>query len=120
MRGHLFSAVLVSAMIWAAPGAAQQREINYPAGSLAYDAMVNRDYARAEKQLVSESRIDRNDPARLINLGQVLANTGRAAEAARLFEQAMQGEEIELVLADGRVMSSREAARRALMTVRER
>jgi len=120
MRGHIFNVVMVSAMAWAVPCAAQDREIGYPAGSLAYNAMVDGDYARAEQQLREDNRVDRNDPARLINLGQVLAKTGRASEAAILFAQAMRGEDIELVLADGRVMSSREAARRALETVKNR
>lgn len=120
MREHILGVVMASAMVWAASSAAQDREIGYPAGSLAYNAMVDGDYARAEQQLRRDNRVDRNDPARLINLGQALAKTGRGAEAAILFAQAMRGEEIELVLADGRVMSSREAARRALMTVKAR
>lgn len=120
MRGSILGIAMVSAVAWAAPSAAQEQEIGYPAGSLAYNAMVNGDYARAEQQLRRSKQVARNDPARLINLGQVLAKTGRTAEAANLFAQAMQGEEIELVLADGRVMSSREAARLALGTVRAR
>lgn len=120
MRGYKLGVIMAWAMVWGAPGAAQEREIGYPAGSLAYDAMVDRDYARAEKQLLSDNRVAKNDPARLINLGQVFAKTGRGPEAARMFEQAMQGEEIELVLANGQVMSSREAARRALMSLKDR
>lgn len=120
MRGHILGVVLISALAWAAPVAAQESEIGYPAGSLAYDAMISGDYSRAEQQLRNDNRVARNDPARLINLGQVLAKTGRSAEAADLFTQAMNGEEIELILADGRSMSSREAARRALMTLQAR
>jgi hypothetical protein len=50
----------------------------------------------------------------LINYGHVLLKTGRYAEAALTFEQASKAQDVELILADGRVMSSREAARRAL------
>jgi Flp pilus assembly protein TadD len=98
-------------------GAAQKAEIGYPKDSLAYRAIAAGNYAKAERQLTSELRIAKDDPARLINHGRVLAKTGRYAEAAQLFEQAMQVDEIELILADGRVMSSREAARRALASV---
>jgi hypothetical protein len=42
--------------------------------------------------------------------------TGRYAEAAQLFEKASKAENVELILADGRIMGSREAARRALQS----
>jgi hypothetical protein len=56
----------------------------------------------------------KDDPARLINYGTVLAKTGRMDEAAKQFKRAMEADEIELILADGRTITSREAAVRAL------
>ena len=108
------SALLIAA---AAPAAAEEAEIGYPKGSLAFEAIAAEDYAKAEKQLRKEVRIPRDDPGRLINQGHVLAKTGRIADAAKLFEKAIEADEVELILADGRVMSSREAAERALMSV---
>lgn len=102
----------------AGQAAAQQAEIGYPKGSLAYKAIAAGDYSKAERRLRSEVRVPRDDPARLLNYGYVLAKTGRAAAAASLFEQAIQGDEIELILADGRTISSREAARRALLRLK--
>ena len=63
------------------------------------------------------SGVDASDPARLINLGQLLIRTGRYAEGAALLDQARKVEDIELVLSNGRTMWSRDVARRALATV---
>lgn len=117
MRRYSLTAAAALIVFGACQAAAQQTEIGYPKDSLAYRAIASGNYAKAERQLSKEVRIARDDPARLINHGRVLAMTGRYAEAAKYFEQAMQADEIELILADGRVMSSREAARRALVTV---
>jgi len=96
----------------AAPGS--QGEIGYPKGSIGYDALVEGDNQRAISQILSSDRVSLRDPAKLINLGQAYARTGRTAEAAELFMMAMQSREnVELVLADGRIMNSREAARQA-------
>lgn len=111
----IFVAVVAATAASAAP--AQKAEIGYPKNSLAYGAIAAADYGRAETQLRNEVRIPRSDPGRLINWGHVLAKTGRLAEAADAFRKAMAADEVELILADGRVMSSREAARHALLSV---
>ena len=89
-------------------------EIDYPQGALGYDALVAAKYAAAEKQLSASTTVDFDDPARLINLGQVYANTGRESAAKKLFKRAMDAEDVTIILADGREMSSRLAARQAL------
>lgn len=102
----------------AAPAAAQERgELDYRLGALGYDALVSGDYATAEKQLRNADPMIADDPARLINLGQVLARTGRLAEAAELFRRAKALEDGEVVLANGEAIGSREAARRALRSL---
>lgn len=93
-------------------------EIGYPQGSLGYDALVNANYTSAERQILADSRVAKNDPARLINLGQIYAKTGRTDEAIKVLEQAMRAEEMELILANGEVVGSRQAARRALDLIR--
>jgi len=117
MRTLSSSIVIAFVAAASAPAGAQQAEIGYPKGSLGYKAIAAADYGRAETQLRKEVRIPRDDPGRLINHGYVLAKTGRLAEAAALFRKALEAEDVELILADGRVMNSREAARRALQSV---
>jgi hypothetical protein len=94
-------------------------EIGYPDGSLGYDALVKANYQAAERQILLDSRVSKNDPARLINLGQIYSKTGRTDMAVRVLEAAMRSEEVELILANGEVVSSRDAARRALATIRK-
>lgn len=93
-------------------------EVEYQRGALGYDALVAANYATAENQLRDNHESGFDDPARLINLGQVYANTGRAHEAERLFKRAMDAEDVAVILADGRELSSRTAARMALDSLR--
>lgn len=96
-------------------------EVRYPVGSIGYDALVAGDNERAITQITSSNRVSRHDPAKLINLGQAYARTGRTAEAAVLFETAMASREhFDLVLANGSVIGSKEAARRALASLQTR
>lgn len=89
-------------------------EIGYPQGSLGYDALVNANYSAAEKQILANSQISRDDPARLINLGQIYAQTGRRDEAIRVLKEVLAAEDVELILANGEAIGSRSAARKAL------
>ncbi len=111
----LIGAALIAA--GTVPAAAAPAEIDYPRHSLGYAAMMARDYVTAEAQLRASSGVDASDPARLINLGQLLIRTGRQAEGAALLDQARKVEDVELVLGNGRTMWSRDVARRALATV---
>lgn len=110
----LTAAAILAVAMTATPSAAKDYEIGYPKNSLAYRAMITNDLATAETQLRRDARVSRDDPAKLINLGQVLAQTGRPAEAERMFQAAMMADEMDLILADGRTINSRDAARRAL------
>jgi tetratricopeptide (TPR) repeat protein len=110
----LLSLVSIGAIAMASPASAQPREIEYPRGSLGYEALVASDYQRAEQQLRADNRVHHNDPARLLNYGLVLAKTGRMAEARKLFEQTLAEDEVELILADGETLGSHEVARRGL------
>lgn len=96
-------------------------EIGYPKGSIGYDALVSGDNERAIAQILSNHQISQHDPAKQINLGQAYARTGRTSEAAKLFSAAMRNrDEVDLILADGRVMNSKEAARQALAGLQTR
>ncbi len=106
-------AFLVGCSAIATPVAAQQAEIGYPDGSLGFDAIMKSDFAAAERQLRS-SGLSKYDAGRSLNLGFVLAKTGRTGQAAVLFQRVLAEDEVELILADDSSISSHVAARRAL------
>ena len=112
----LFALSAGMALIAAAPAG----EIEYPLGSLGYDALMAADYAAAEAQLRSRHGLAAYDPARLINLGQVLARTGREREASKLFKRVLEEDDVVIILADGRQMGSQTAARIALESLQRR
>lgn len=114
------SALLVLGGFSASAGAEQYRtEIGYPAGSLGLAAIQEGDLARAEAQLKNAKGVEASDPARLINLGQVYARTGRYHEAVKAYKAAMKREDpFDVILTDGREMSTHEAARLALIELR--
>ncbi|WP_108812449.1 hypothetical protein [Sphingorhabdus sp. Alg231-15] len=91
---------------------AQEGEIGYDRGALAYDALMAGDNKAAVAKLESGKL---TDPAVMINLGQAYARTGRSGDAAKMFVAAMSSNRsFDLVLADGQVMNSRKAAEMAL------
>jgi Flp pilus assembly protein TadD len=96
-------------------------EIGYARGSLGYDALISGDNDRAIAQILADAKISRNDPARLINLGQAYARTGRTAEAAELFASVIKSRnEVDLILANGDVINSKDAAKKALAKLQSR
>jgi Flp pilus assembly protein TadD len=106
-------------MLIGSPAIAQgSGEIGYAKGALGYDALMAGQNELALQQLESANKVDANDPARLINLGQVYARMGRTGEAARMFMAAMQSDRhFDLVLANGTVVDSRDAADQALQNL---
>jgi lipopolysaccharide biosynthesis regulator YciM len=119
----LFTSALIGASLGGVAHAQSPSttEISYPHGSIGYEALMQGDNDRAILQILANERVSQNDPAKRINLGQAYARTGRTKEAAALFKAAMQSrEDLDLVLADGRVMSSKEAARQALARLQTR
>lgn len=91
---------------------AQEGEIGYTKGALAYDALMAGDNQVAVEKLESGKL---KDPAVMINLGQAYARTGRTGDAAKMFMAAMNSSRsFDLVLADGQVINSRKAAEIAL------
>ncbi len=103
-------------LLMTTPAIAQDSgEIGYAKGSLGYDALIAGDNETALKQLEAAEKVDAQDPARLINLGQTYARLGRTGDAARMFMAAMQGNhDFDLLLANGKVVNSRDAAELAL------
>lgn len=104
----------------AVPAFAQDSEIGYPEGALAYQALMNEDYASAARTLEEDPALA-DDPARLINLGQAYARLGRTGDAEDMFQAAIDSKtSFDVVMSDGSVMSTRQAARRALANLERR
>ena len=96
-------------------------ETAYPKGSIGYEALVKGDNARAVSQILASAQVSRHDPAKLLNLGHAYARLDRMDEASALFTVVMQSRDsVDLVLADGSVMNSKEAARKAYARLQPR
>lgn len=90
-------------------------EAGYPTGSLAVAAIERADWATAERLLTDNRSVDRENPARLINLGRVYAATGRTNEAINLWHRALAAPvHVEVQTADGRVARTDQIAREAI------
>lgn len=106
--------VAVGLAMIAMPAMAQgpDSEIGYAKGALAYEALISGDN-QAAVQTLENSRL--NDPAVMINLGQAYARTGRSGDAAKMFVAAMNSNRsFDLILSDGQIINSRNAAKIAL------
>ena len=96
-------------------------ETAYPKGSIGYEALVKGDNARAVSQILTSAQVSRHDPAKLLNLGHAYVRLGRMDEASALFTVVMQSRDsVDLVLADGSVMNSKDAARKAYARLQPR
>ena len=112
----LFLGALVTGLMGVAAHAqpTMNTETAYPKGSIGYEALVKGDNAQAVSQILTSAQVSRHDPAKLLNLGRAYARMGRMEEASNMFAAAMQSRDsVDLVLADGRVMNSKDAARKA-------
>ncbi|HST35344.1 MAG TPA: hypothetical protein VLK25_01770 [Allosphingosinicella sp.] len=93
---------------------AQAVESGYERGTLAVAAMERGDWARAE-QLLTDKRLNADDPARLLNLGQVYWAQGRQGEALSAWRRAAaSGRHFEVETLGGRVVSTEALARETL------
>jgi Flp pilus assembly protein TadD len=96
-------------------------EISYPKNSIGYEALMRGDNERAVSQILASAQVSKHDPAKLLNLGHAYARIGQTEKAAGYFKAAMQAREgVDLVLADGRVLNSKVAAREALANLQTR
>jgi len=96
-------------------------EISYPKNSIGYEALMRGDNERAVSQILASAQVSKHDPAKLLNLGHAYVRMGQADKAAEYFKAAMQAREsVDLVLASGRVMNSKVAAREALANLQTR
>lgn len=90
-------------------------ESGYAPGALALAAIERQDWARAERLLTDTSRGNAEDPARLINLGEVYWRTGREGEALSVWRRALaSSRHLEVETLGGRTLSTAQLAREAL------
>jgi tetratricopeptide (TPR) repeat protein len=115
-------AIGLTLLMAAGPAIAQnQAEIGYERGSLGYEALVTNQNELALRQLTQDRSVPKSDPAKLINLGRAYARLGDIQRAEESFTAAIHcKEEMDLVLADGREMNSRKAARLSLRDLRSK
>lgn len=94
-------------------------EQGYQRGALGVAAIDRGDWTAAETQLSELRGIGSDDPARLINLGKVYAETGRVEDAVTVWRLALaSNRQFEVVTAKGRIVSTDQLAREALARYR--
>ncbi len=116
MRIALFAPLTLMALSACASGGmstASLPESGYAPGSLAFSAIMDSDWKRAEQQL-AESSAAETDPARLLNLAHVYRKTGRELEAKQLYEAVLAERDMTVELASGEAASAHQLAQRAL------
>ena len=119
--------LLVSALIAGTMGTAVHAapnmtgEILYPKESIGYEALMRGDNERAVFQIMANEQISNGDPAKLLNLGSAHARMGHTNEAAKIFKAVLESRDsVDLVLADGSMMNSKVAARKAYASLQRR
>ena len=86
----------------------------YGSDPLAVAAIQQGDLARAEA-LLTDRRLDADDPVRLINLGDVYWLSGRQSEAVQAWRRALASrDQYDVQTAGGRLLSTYDIAREAL------
>ncbi|HYW14648.1 MAG TPA: hypothetical protein VE891_00650 [Allosphingosinicella sp.] len=90
-------------------------EQGYQRGALAVSAIDRGDWTAAETRLSDLRSLRSDDPARLINLGKVYAETGRVGDAVTVWQLALASKrQFEVVTGEGRIVSTDQLAREAL------
>ena len=109
----LAAAIAVSACATSESGTLVEQ--GYQRGALGVAALDRGDWTAAEAQLSELRGIRKDDPARLINLGKVYAETGRVGDAVTVWKLALESDrQFEVTTAQGRVVSTAQLAREAL------
>jgi hypothetical protein len=70
---------------------------------------------------MGNEQVSSGDPAKLLNLGLAYARMGHTDDAAKIFKAVLESRDsVDLVLADGRMMNSKVAARKAYASLQRR
>lgn len=115
MKRLAIIALAASALSACAATPAPIAEAGYPTGGLALAAIERHDWATAERLLTTDRRLAADDPARLVNLGEVYMATGRTGEALAAWRQALASPNpAEVETLGGRTARTDQLAREAL------
>jgi Flp pilus assembly protein TadD len=107
------AAIALSACAGKQPGLMVEQ--GYQRGALGVAAIDRGDWIAAEAQLSELRGLRSDDPARLINLGRVYAETGRVDDAMTVWRLALASERhFEVVTAQGRIVSTDRLAQEAI------
>jgi len=107
------AAIALSACAGKQPG--MMVEQGYQRGALGLAAIDRGDWAAAEARLGELRGIRSDDPARLINLGKVYAETGRVEDAVTVWRLVLASDrQLEVVTAQGRIVPTDQLAREAI------
>lgn len=107
------SLAAAAVLLWTSAASAQVTVVGYAPNGLAAQEIMFGDYSAAEREIRSGD-MPKFDPARQINLAVVLAMTGRTSEAEKIFQRVLVQDPVDVVVASGKVTSSRDAAQRGL------
>ncbi len=116
----------LAALAFASPAAAQSivvvtaPQVDDSVLPVAYAELKAGENQAALDKLTGNTKLDRRDPSRLINLGTAYARLGRTTEAAAAYDSAI-GSPIryDVELANGNYVDSRWAARTALANLQQ-
>jgi len=115
MKRLALIALAANALAACAATPAPIAEAGYPIGALALAAIERHDWATAERLLTTDRRLAADDPARLVNLGEVYMATGRTGEALAAWRQALASpNQAEVETLGGRTARTDQLAREAL------
>ncbi|MGC6399679.1 tetratricopeptide repeat protein [Sphingomonas sp. FW199] len=109
VRSSLFAPAAVFALALAAPVAAQNAAV--PA---AHDSIIEGDYAGAERALLREAQFNPDSPEIKLNLAAIMVQTGRYAEARKLYDAVLAGPNADMELTRGRVTTAHAIAARGI------
>lgn len=113
MRMHFVLGLL--ALSAASAVSAQTVEEGYPVGSLAVAAIERGDWTTAERLLSDNRGVEADNPARLLNLGQVYMATGRPSQALATWREALADPHpTEVTTLGGRTMTTSQLAQEAI------
>ncbi len=85
-----------------------------PVQDYGYTKISAGNFAQAEVQLLAVRAEQPGEPSAMINLATVYARTGRAADAALLYQAALDAPNVQLELGNGSPAWSHDLARRGL------
>ena len=112
-----FSLIALGALCLSASALAAQPAVTvtgHASDPLGVAAIQQGDLARAEA-LLTDRRLDANDPVRLINLGDVYWLSGRQSEAVAAWHRALAArDQYDVETVGGRILPTYEIAREAL------